>query len=199
MGKHKIQKNKWFNSNSRKRRGFTLIELMVATSIFTIIMLAAMGSVIVTSDLAKRSQALNFTMDNLSFAIESMSRSLRMGTNYTCSSTSINLSGNPAPQDCDGGSMIAFIPVGSSSGYRVAYKLDSSTNTIQRCDSINSCVSVVSPEITIDKLKFYVKGATNPSDNIQPSVYMIIRGSVTIKNKITSFAIQTMISERTLE
>lgn len=189
MKKNKLQKNK----------GFTLIELMIATSIFAIIMLTAMGSVIITSDLAKRSQALNFTMDNLSFAIESMSRSLRMGTNYTCSSSSINLSGNPAPQDCDGGSMIAFIPVGASSNYRVAYKLDSSTNTIQRCDSINPCVSIVSPEINIEKLRFYVKGATNPNDNIQPSVYMIIKGSVTIKNNTTSFAIQTMTSERTLE
>lgn len=189
----KYKKNKNFN------RGFTLIELMVATSIFMIIMMIAIGSLIITSDLAKKSNAMNFTMDNLNFAIESMSRSLRMGTNYTCSSY-INLAGNPAPSSCaNGNTFIAFKPAGEAktSTYRVGYKLNTGTNTIQRCTT-SGCVDIVSPDINIDNLKFFVRGAET-GDNIQPSIYMIVKGSVSIKGEVNSFAIQTMIAQRTLE
>ncbi len=197
----------FFSTKIHLKKGFTLIELMVSTSIFMVVMLIAMGSLLVTSSLAKKSNALNFTMDNLSFAIESMSRSLRMGTNYTCSSTSINLTTNPTPSDCpNGGSLIAFIPATADSNVRMAYELiqraDSSTNTIERCETTSggsvNCVDLISPNINIEVLNFFVRGASH-SDLIQPSVYVIIRGSVIIKKRKTSFAIQTMISQRTLE
>ncbi len=198
---------KKFSRKINFRKGFTLIELMVSTSIFMVVMLIAMGSLLVTSSSAKKSNALNFTMDNLSFAIESMSRSLRMGTNYTCSSTSINLTTNPTPSDCpNGGSLIAFIPATAKPSVRMAYQLMSrtngSTNTIKRCEttignSVN-CVDLISPNINIEVMKFFVRGAS-PSDLVQPSVYVIIKGSVIIKKRKTSFAVQTMISQRTLE
>ncbi len=201
MNNKKYDKIQKFQS----KRGFTLIELMVSTSIFMIVMLVAIGSLLVTSNAAKKSYSLNFTMDNLGFAVESMSRSLRMGTNYTCSSSSIILGSNLLPKDCpNGGTMIAFIPAEASSNDRTAYKLESNTNgtkTIQRCKtSANgiSCEDMVSPTIHIDMLKFFVRGSS-PTDLIQPSVYMLLRGSVTIKEKITSFAIQTLISQRTAE
>ncbi len=197
---------KKFSQKIDFEKGFTLIELMVSTSIFMVVMLIAMGSLLVTSNLAKKSNALSFTMDNLSFAVESMSRSLRMGTNYTCSSSSINLTSSPSPADCpNGGSLIAFIPATADPNVRIAYELIPRTNntyTIERCETTSanniSCVDLISPNINIEVMKFFVKG-TSPSDLIQPSVYIIIRGSVIIKQKKTSFAIQTMISQRTLE
>lgn len=42
------QKNKFFTA------GFTLVELMVATSIFMIIMVMALGSLVISSDSAKK-------------------------------------------------------------------------------------------------------------------------------------------------
>ncbi len=181
----------------KKNKGFTLIELMVATSIFMMVMLVAMGSLIVTSNSAKKSQTLNFTMDNLSFAIESMSRSLRMGTNYYCAD-SFSFGEDMGVSDCVlGAEGIAFKPVGLSSSRRMAYWVNG--GTIQRCDTdpTVSCVDIVSPNIDIDTLKFFVNGTGD--DDIQPSIYMILKGSVTIKEEVTSFAIQTMISQRTLE
>lgn len=185
-------------------KGFSLIELMVATSIFMIIMLVALGALLMTSGAAKESNALNFTMDNLSFATESMSRSLRMGTNYTCANNFISLNSSPAPADCsNGGNIIAFKPAGSTqANHRIAYKLISNNghNTIERCDTKANpeCVSLLAPNINVDVLKFYVKGAL-VNENIQPSVYILLRGSVLVKGKKLTFAIQTMASQRTIE
>jgi Tfp pilus assembly protein PilE len=79
--------------NFKKTTGFTLVEIMVATSIFMIIMLVALGALISSSDTAKKSQALRTAMDNVNFAMESMTRSLRMGTDYYCvlSGSSVSL------------------------------------------------------------------------------------------------------------
>lgn len=185
----------------QNKKGFTLIELMVTTSIFTIVMLMAMGSLVITSDSAKKSNALSFTMDNLSFAMESMSRSLRMGSNYHCSSDFV-LTESLGTSDCENGANgVAFIPsreeLGSSRHMAYRFRLDG--ETIEKCDTLtNACVSIISPNIKIDALKFFVKGSAI-GDSFQPSIYVIIKGTVIMKGTSMSFAIQNMISQRNID
>jgi hypothetical protein len=197
MEKFVIQKNKALAL--RNSKGFTLIELMVATSIFMVIMLVALGSLVVTSDSAKKSNALNFTMDNLSFAMESMTRSIRMGTNYYCNSNFI-FGAELGTRDCEGETAISFMPAGEEldSTRRVAYIL--SGDTIQRCDTAGTCVDIIASNIKIDRdsFKFFVRGSDTDNET-QASAYVIIKGTVVIKNEPISFAIQTMISQRTAE
>jgi len=197
------------NNLQFKNKGFTLIEIMVATSIFTIIMLIAIGSLVVASDSAKKSQALQTAMDNVNFAMDSMTRSLRTGTTYSCITTpTIEYIDK---KDCvntgnsnDGGSGIAFTPVNhpnADTAYAQVQR-DDLTYTLQRCDLSNpfnpSCVDLVANNVNIKTLRFFVNGS-DPSDKIQPSVYIIMEGTITIKDQPTSFAIQTMTSQRTLD
>ncbi len=192
--------------------GFTLIEMMVATSIFIIIMIMAMGALLVSSDAAKQAQGLREAMDNVNFAMDSMSRSLRIGTHYYCiTSGSVNLSipGFPLTgNDCslNGGSpgtAVAFVPASSTDippGNAVAYvKQDrgNGTSSLQRCIS-TGCVDIVAPNVDIQTLEFFVKGS-NPNDSIQPSVYILMQGTVMVKNIPTSFALQTLASQRSSE
>ena len=190
--------------------GFTLIELMVATSIFITIMLAAMGALFMLLDAAKSSRALRSAMDNVNFSMESMTRSIRMGTNYTCATgenNGIHMTDNQsATQDCpDGGNFMAFIPqtpINSNSAIRVGYMLSEKTKenigtgkyTLKRCEGA-ICVPIVSDDVNIDNLKFFVKGSI-PANNIQPSVYIMMKGTVTLKGVATSFSLQTMASQR---
>lgn len=183
--------------NHQKNKGFTLIELMVATSIFIIVMLASMSSLFILLDAAKSSRALRSAMDNVSFAMDSMTRSIRMGTNYYCvtATNNIDLSNMDITNDCsstDNGTLIAFKPKGSADN-KVAYKL--SGDSIERCGEGNPCVPIISPDVKIEKLKFIVRGS-NGDDNIQASVYIIMKGTVYVKGVPTSFAIQTMASQR---
>lgn len=190
------------NKQKNISSGFTLIELMVATSIFVVIMLASMGSLFTLLDASKNSRALRTAMDNVNFAMESMTRSIRMGTNYYCVTypTSIGSAdylteGRNCPS---GGTAVSFLPQ-TVTTYRVGYQWKprddaQGTYTLQRCD-INSCVDIISPDVNIEQLKFFVKGSQS-GDNIQASVYIIMRGTVTIKGVDTSFALQTMASQR---
>jgi prepilin-type N-terminal cleavage/methylation domain-containing protein len=196
----------------KKNKGFTLIELMVSISIFMMIMTVAMGSLLITLDAKKKAEALNFTMDNLNFAMESMTRSLRMGTSYYCTSGNITqsmLGSNLGSLDCDnedGALKIAYKPSTSfnlSNAPRIVYSIQekivgSGIYTLQRCTS-SGCVDIVASNVNIDQnnSSFYVTGS-GVGDNTQPSVYIKLRGSILIKGEPIPFAIQTMVSQRTL-
>lgn len=189
-----------------KVNGFTLVELMVAISIFMIIVLIALGALISSSDIAKRSKALRSAMDNVNFSMESMTRTLRMGSDYTCvtsgSSVVLPVSTN---YDCSlstsGGGAIVFTRADDSIQRNFAYRLveradRSNSFVLQRCDP--NCSNLTSDDVNIERLSFYVNGS-DTTDNIQPSVYILMKGSVIIKGVPTSFAIQTITSQRSGE
>ena len=191
------------NKNKNKNKGFTLIELMVAIFVFTAIMLVAMGSLLSTIATVKEARILRFTMDNVNFATESMTRTIRMGTNYYCSQgedVSLDPSNGDTVSDCaGGGTLIAFVPQESDpAGSRVAYKQLTNGDgslTIERCDYKGGCVPILSPEVKIKKLRFYVNGSSF-SDGEQASVYIVIKGEVMSKGVPISFSLQTMASQR---
>jgi len=194
---------KIFNKKN-KNGGFTLIELMVATSVFVVIMLASMSALFTLLGSAKNSRALRFAMDNVNFAVDSMTRSIRMGTNYYCVASGTSMPSDlTSTEDCpigNGGTLIAFVPQGDNPSSRIGYMLkerSDGTHTLQRCNSNNSndCVDIVSSEVNIENLRFFVNGSSE-YDNIQPSVYVIMKGTVMVKDVPTSFAIQTMASQR---
>lgn len=185
-------------------KGFTLIEIMVATSIFMVIMVVAMGALISSSDASKKAQALRTAMDNVNFAMESMTRSLRMGTNYTCGN-SVPLDSS-SPNDCpNGAGAIAFVPYRAEGALprTVAYtrniRSDNTTYALQICNP--TCTDMVSPDVDIKQLTFYVNGTLSPSagDTVQPSVYILLKGTVKVKGVDNAFAIQTMASQRSGE
>jgi prepilin-type N-terminal cleavage/methylation domain-containing protein len=192
----KQQKNKMSNLK-KNHNGFTLIELMVATSIFVVVMLLSMSSLLVLINESKNSRTLRSAIDNVNFSMESITRSIRMGKNYYCGGTmsvGVNETNDLPPSGC---TSISFIPQGGTS--RVGYRSNIitvngvSVNTIEKCDT-SSCVPIVSPDVNIERLKFFVKGSA--FDNTQASVYIIIKGTVLIKNLPTSFSLQTMASQR---
>jgi len=190
------------NFTKNENKGFTLIELMVATSIFVIVMLASMGSLFTLLDTSKNSRALRFAMDNVNFAMESMTRSIRMGTNYYC----VDQVGGTMPSDSDlistsdcssGGTLVAFVPQSNPThrvGFRLRQRVSDGTYTLERCHSAG-CVEMISSNVKVDKLQFFVKGSS-PSDSTQASVYIIMKGTVMVKGVENSFAIQTMASQR---
>jgi prepilin-type N-terminal cleavage/methylation domain-containing protein len=191
--------------NTLQQKGFTLVEIMVATSIFMIIMLVAMGALIISSDTSKKAQALRLSMDNVNFAMESVTRSLRMGTHYLCDSSSSLFIPTlaTATRDCAGGDdAVAFTFAEHDQNfidtiYRHFQRIDG-THSLQRCDGAMLCVDMVSPEVDVQKLSFFVNGSSI-TDSIQPSIYIIMKGVVNNKGGQVPFALQTMVSQRSGE
>lgn len=190
------------------QRAFTLIELMVAVSIFAIVMLIGVGALLSLVETNRRAQAINSVMNNLNAAVESMSRSMRVGTTYYCSDSSIP----PSPttlddaQDCpdpdEGGILLAFEPAEgdpSESNDQVVYRLNGTQ--LERSlfsGASNTWVALTAPEVSIDTFNFYVIGAPR-GDGIQPRILMRIKGSATVPGGKTQFTIQSSIVQRLLD
>ena len=83
----------------KENKGFTLVEVLVAVALFTIIATISMGALVSIFDANKKSQTSKTVVDNLNLSIEDMIRTIRFGTNYHCgSSGNLNTS-----QNCSGG------------------------------------------------------------------------------------------------
>ncbi len=198
-------------SSVSNRRGFTLIEIMVAVSIFTIVMLMATGALLSILDSNRKVQSQQAIFSNLDFALESMSRKIRVGATYRCIPGGYSSTNIDKIQDCNvGGDAFAFEPFGgdqSNPSDQIVYRLNS--NQIERStDGGASFVALTSPEIRIEGLKFYVRGST-PSDSEQPVVLISVYGcaglkaseacsSPATKTKV-DFNLQTTVTQRLLD
>ncbi|HVV38925.1 MAG TPA: type II secretion system protein [Candidatus Paceibacterota bacterium] len=182
------------------KRGFTLIELMVSVTIFTMVMVVSLGALLTISASERKAETLKSVMTNLNFALDSMSRSIRTGSNYdgfTSCNPSLPISGIPTPTDCTaaGGSYaIAFQAIDASlagcpaSGTpcivvycRGAGSTCSSSGTslLRSTDGGNNFSAITAPEVQISNLSFYVRGAPR-GDGIQPIVTITLSGYIAI-------------------
>ncbi len=191
----------------RESRGFTLVELMVAVSIFAIVMLIGVGALLSLVETNRRSQAINAVMNNLNAAVESMSRSMRVGTGYHCRTSSIPPS--PAtltsPLDCPSGEnnvFLAFEPADGSASEvndQTVYRLNGTQ--LERSlfsGANNTWVALTAPEVTIENFDFYVIGSPR-GDGLQPRILMRIKGSAVVPGGTTQFTIQSSVVQRLLD
>src|SRR3990167_5943475 len=72
--------------------GYTIIETMIAISLFLVIIMAGMGALLNANLLHQKAQNMRSIIDNLSFITEDISRNLRTGYNYYCISGGYTLS-----------------------------------------------------------------------------------------------------------
>lgn len=174
------------------QKGFTLIEIMVSLSVFIIIMTVSLGSILSILETNDKSQTKKTAMDNLNFALESMSRTVRFSTNYYCGTTSTN---PPPALDCPSGG--SSLSVRGSDGALITYSLSGG----RLMKTVNGSASpVTSSEATINRLTFYVFNSA-PFPNLgQPRVLLILSGTVGTKTSTQSiFNLQTLMSQRKID
>ena len=188
------------NLKLKTKRGFTLIELLISLSIFSLVVLVAIGALLNLSHVNDRAQALLVALENLDFALEHMSRPMRTGKTYDCISVYNGNFPQPTPTDCseNGGSMIAFLE-GNTAYYFYLFE-----NAIWRMsigpDGPVGPFKITAPEVIIEEMTFNVTGSTPPPDQSQPRVLITVRGHTNIvglkDNEQADFNIQTTVSQR---
>lgn len=182
------------------KKGFTLIEVLVSVSIFAMVMLVATGSVFSIVAANKKTHSLKSIMTNLNFALESMVRDIRVGSDYTCTGngnsgpncpttpgTSFTFTAN---RDIDGDGLV---------NDQVTYSLVS--NRIQRRvfgGNNPTTAYITASEINITNMQFYVIGSGS-GDGKQPKVVIVIQGNAGTGTTGSNFNIETTVSQRAID
>lgn len=203
-----IKKNKEYRNTVG---GYTIIELVVAVGLFVTVALIASSAFLGVMASNRKTLAMRTAMDNLNFAIESMSRDMKTGFMYHCD-TSVLTGSIDVFQDCplsSGGAYIAFEGQNGNSSLasdQIVYQLGSTDPNCpspeQICKSIDGgtsffAVTAPPPELHITGLAFRVLGS-DPSDSPakQPRITVVILGYAGIGGAQSSFDIETTISQR---
>lgn len=174
-------------SPSSHARGFTLVEMIVAIFIFSIVMVVAVGALVSVVEANRKAQGVKSVMNNLNFALDSMTRAIRVGTDYSCATTNC---------DSEGSSSFSFM---STDGEEVTYTFNSTDARIERTIGTGSPASLTAPEVTVQELRFYLTGES-PSDSTQPRVLIVAKGLAGPTGKTqTEFSLETMVTQRILD
>ena len=203
-----LKNKKRISSQKKIAGGFTLVEMIVSVAIFTIVAFVAVGALLKVIDANKKSQSLKTSINNLNFALESLSREMRVGSNYTCisgSSVTVPISASSA---CPSGYSSWTIAFNSSKPYPpapatplcqlvYAYHYDGITLYKAEQSACGSSMGAFAPIISAD-VKFTtgtIKVVTGFDIQSYAQFHFTGYSGVKEKNK-TYFDLQTTVSQR---
>lgn len=193
-------KNIWL----RKKSGFTLVEMMVAVSIFVIVALIISGAYITLANIFRKVQTNRAVIDNINFAMDTMTLQIREGQNYffedSCGSTCFEsitfdelvvIAGQQQPAR-----RIKYTrrDLGEDNQRIVqcTADYDSNGNLINSLPTdLDDCPELTSREIVINHLRFYNK------NSIPERILLTIDGVAKNKEGFESeFTLQTTLAQR---
>ncbi len=165
-------------------RGFTLIEMAVATGIFAILVVSAVSIMISVTKAQTKIQRVQTAIDNVRFSLELITKEMRVGKNYESYS-------------CSGGSGIRFTT--STGGTRIYY-LDTANNRIMR-SKVDDCAEAVpftAEDVRVDRFRILLRGIPGGSSDGQPWATFNIAVMVLDPKGVSNFSmnLQTSVVQR---
>lgn len=187
--------------NYKKERGFTLIEMMVSVSIFAIVLIVAMGAILTIVDANRKSRTLTSVMNNISFSFDSITRTIKSGTD---------------PITFDGGKSISVCSINLNSNnpdnferVKVVYKHNFDDKSIERCVTASGCSGacsvfspITAPEVDVNNLNFEIIAGGQIVNSVEPGehprVLITIDGEANLNKIKSEFSMQTTVDQRRL-
>lgn len=204
-------------------RGFTLIEMLVSLSLFAVVVTMSVSMLLVLIESNGRAQSMQLVMTNLSFALDSITREIRTGTDWYCGSSASEppIQNEGVNNDCVLGTpnYISITESGDSltEGYgtrRVTYWFDSGYyngegGAILRklggpTGTAGDWVPLTGKDIDIEDFQIRVSGTdrweSTGGDTEQPRMTLYIRGRAGLGGRQEKeFSLQTSITQRTID
>ncbi len=194
----------------KKNKGFSLIEVLVSLSIFTVVVTISVSTLYTLIEANARSRNAQSIATNLSFTLDSMVREIRTGSDYHCGLPVVD-----DVEDCnaaDNKSSFSFVEGGCSltgcddptASHRIAYRLDSGNGVIQRkLNNDGVWQDLTASDVVVDELLFFVEGSAKfagGANTEAPIVTVFIKGHAgdeeSVKNE---FNIQATVPQRLLD
>lgn len=85
-------KKRGFKRPADGEGGFTFLEMLVSLAIFSVVAIIAVGSLVRITGLNRKAQSIQSAMNSVSFALETMSRDMRVGSKFQCQSGGVDSS-----------------------------------------------------------------------------------------------------------
>jgi prepilin-type N-terminal cleavage/methylation domain-containing protein len=216
-------------SSKKNQAGFTLIEMIVSLAIFSIIVTITIGALLVLIASNQKLRGEQSVMTNLAFAMDSMTREIRTGTNYYCTSanvgsatvsifgggsgnqegfgTSTNSCGSGRPADATlsiSYQGVSFIEAGDSitgSANRILYYYDRSNKMIMRKvgGGYDKISPLVSSGLEIVEAEFFVSGASPKSSGDTSQPTVTVHIVAKEIDKEKLYYLQTTVTQRILD
>ena len=190
-------------SKKNKKRGFTLVEMMVSVAIFSIIMTVGIGALVSIVDKYNVSQQEKKAADSLNFVLESLTREIRLGRNYYSGADSDAHTGSAKNGEvlADDTSLTHLIGLDAadSRGYMIYYLQDG----ILYRRRITATTDITDPltnpsDVFIESARIRVMNAEDPTDLKQPLVWIQFL-SYPKEREDSKKIIQTLVSQRVLD
>ncbi len=198
------------------QRGFTLVEVMISMTIFTVLVTIGIGAILDAIQQHHVTENTRVVMDNLNFVMEDMARNIRLGENIHCAASTgetmpafVTPTDPVVPESCplptNAHNLVWF---NDQNGDHVAYYIspgnpptDPNSHIYKvKGDSFSDMQLVSPPEIAINYAEsgFTVRGA-EPGDGTQPTVLIRLVGTATYKGINSNFSIETTVTLRGLD
>ncbi len=165
---------------SVRRAGFTLVELLVAMTLFTIVVSVAVGGFVRALRIQRQLSAFVAANGNVSLAMEQIAREIRTGRDFT------------SPQR----DTLSFT---NASGQKIEYALDRDHNTLDRQVGNEKAEPIVSETIIVKSVVFEVQWNATPADRYPTRVTI---GLVVVPKangiETSEVRLQTTVSARSL-
>lgn len=213
-----------FKKNKIKNvAGYTMIELLIATTVFTIVALGALTILFAAQNGYDRVSGSRIITDNINLVLDTMSREIKFGTDYLCvnsignfaSTLNPNYNVLPATSAIGKCNAIAFFPQGKTDE-KIVYYFNTASSTINQVkynrsgtsfmrDLVFGDVSLTSTGFKVVSLNFELSGISR-TDYLQPKVFLTTTGVIDFSIKkngaivsTTTFSAQTTITQRLLD
>lgn len=169
-----VKKGRCQQKIDRASRGFTVIELLVAMSVFSLIILIS-GAIFVRSIRSERIVAGRAAaFDNVALVVEQIAREVRTGIRF--------------PQAEGAPSRVDWLEFTNYHNERVVYRLE--REAITKSINFASSLSLTSSNVKITNLGFWIMGA---GDNLPPRITIIVEAEGPFASP---FNVQTTVGAR---
>lgn len=179
------------------KKGFTLIEILITITIFSIVITAFLGLFGSVFKYQRQSLSSAYLLNNASYITEYMSRALRMAKKELNDSPVCLSSRGLNYEIMSGGKSIKFINYDINNNKKCKeFFLDGTALKIEK-DGV--ALPLTPTKLEVENLRFSVSGAEQPpTDNLQPKVTFILKLKTTEQSP-QILNLQSTVSQRDLD
>lgn len=171
-------------------KGFTLIEMLISVALFSIVATIVAAAYLNLVNLDRRTRTTNDLVNNMNFVLDTMERSIRTGSNFSCGS------GNGTCQSFTFTDQDGCITTFALTNAQITEAVSGGASGCQS----SAAQSLNDPRISISNLRFIVTGV-GTSNNLEPQVLMLVSGSLrpAPNQAPVTFSVETAATERGID